>query len=296
MPDLPPPEVEDSVRIPSGARLYTAPRDDATSVELRLAEGESRTAEVAAIDGEWVGLWLGTGDDYPFRCYPLLSDTSLKVTVWIHLRDLPVVTRELIEISYNDDNSFIILMRGVPIRRRVERPEGSLYEVHIDGIELALPLPEERLGHGFFPVPRVDPGDAEAPPQGPRPELAVGGQRILGHLVISPLPLSGDRQMAEARGECVDMLGWLTGEEGEPPPLPLPLPPSSFEGGDQPEDVRLGEGVALRWFDDSDAGVTVGEVQTAGGRFGERLCFDALKGAGDSPLLLCAAVAEATAE
>ena len=41
MPILPPLEVEDSVRIPSGARLYQAPRGDAPSVVLRLAEGES---------------------------------------------------------------------------------------------------------------------------------------------------------------------------------------------------------------------------------------------------------------
>ena len=296
MPILPPPEVEDSVRIPSGARLYQAPRGDAPSVVLRFAEGESRAAEVAAVEGEWVALWLGLRDDYPFRCYPLLSDARVEVKVWVRLDEVLVVARELIEVNF-DDQSFIILMRGVPVRRSGERgPQGPLYEVEVDGARLTLALPEERLGRGFFPVPGIEGDEARAPAPGPRPKLAVGGQVIVGDHAIIPLPPLEQGRMAEARGECADMLGWLTGEEGSPPPRPKAPANAAFDRGERPEDVRLGEGVPLRWLDDSPAGVTVGEVRAAGGRFGDRLCFDALAGAGETPLVLCAAVADARGE
>jgi hypothetical protein len=292
MPPLPPPEVEDSVRISSGARLYQAPRGDAPAVVLRLAEGESRAAEVAAVEGDWVGLWLGLRDDYPFRCYPLLSDARLEVQVWVHLDELLAVTRELIEVNF-DDQSFVILMRGVPIRGIGERgPQGALYEVEVDGARLTLALPEERLGRGFFPVPGIEGDETRAPAPGPRPKIAVGGQVIVGELDVIPLPPLEQRRMAEARGECADMLGWLTGEEGSPPARPKAPVNAAFDRGAHPEDVRLGEGVELRWLDDSPAGVTVGEVEAAGGRFGERLCFDALDGSAETPLVLCAAAAD----
>lgn len=291
-PPLAPPEVEAFVRLPSGTRLYQAPREDAPSVLLRLAEGESRAAEVVAITGEWVALLLGSTEEIPFRCHPLLSAAPLEVRIWARIDALAEVTSELIEVNF-DDLTFVILMRGVPVRRTGERdPKGRLYEVVVDGLRLTLPLPEARLGRSYDPSPPVLADEEAAPAGGLQPQLRVGGQTILGDLHVERLPPTGMGQFAEARGECVDLLAWLTGEEGRPPPGPRRPVNPAFDRGDRPEDARLGEGVALRWLDDSPAGVTVGEVQAAAGRFGERLCFDALDGATDPPLVLCAAARE----
>lgn len=281
------PEVEESVQIRAGTRLFQAPDAKAPSVVAKFVDGQSRAAEVAEVKGEWIGVWLSPVDDVAYRCNRTLSEMPLQVQVWVRAEELPIVAKLRTSVEFADLSS-VIVMTGVVVRATGERgPRGRLFEIDAEGTKLVLPLPEDRLGRSYFPTPEVEPIEVDAP----RPVVRVGDQVVHGDVSVSLAPIAPTEKgrLAEVRSSCLDMVAWGAEEQERPQQRSPRQANSGFDRGEHPEERQLGENVELRWFDGSPAGVTTGSVQARGGRFGERFCFDVLDGETDPPLVLCAA-------